>query len=78
MPTKKPRGPEWTQEQERAAQALHDRQRWLEHGHSSVKRCRLGKDRSRLWKAGSRDLVMELGCALHNFRVRWTPWQPMI
>jgi hypothetical protein len=25
-----------------------------------------------------RDLVMELCCALHNFRVRLTPWQPMI
>ena len=24
------------------------------------------------------DLVMELCCALHNFRVRLTPWQPMI
>jgi hypothetical protein len=22
--------------------------------------------------------VMELCCALHNFRVRLTPWQPMI
>jgi hypothetical protein len=36
------------------------------------------KDRLRLWKAGVRDLVMELCCALHNFRVRLSPWQPMI
>jgi hypothetical protein len=36
------------------------------------------KDRIRLWKEGVRDLVMELCCALHNFRVRLTPWQPMI
>jgi len=36
------------------------------------------KDRTRLWKAGVRDLVMELCCALHNFRVRLTPWQPMV
>jgi hypothetical protein len=36
------------------------------------------KDRIRLWKAGVRDLVMELCCALHNFRVRLTPWQPMV
>jgi len=28
--------------------------------------------------AGVRDLVMELCCALHNFRVRLTPWQPMV
>ena len=45
---------------------------------SSVKRCRIVKDRIRLWKQGVRDLVMELCCALHNFRVRLTPWQPMI
>jgi hypothetical protein len=25
-----------------------------------------------------RDLVIELCCAWHNFRVRLTPWQPMI
>ena len=45
---------------------------------SSVKRGRLVKDRIRLWKKGVRDLVMELCCALHNFRVRLTTWQPMI
>ncbi len=27
---------------------------------------------------GIRDLVMELCCALNNFRVRLTPWQPMV
>jgi|GEM_PF-5999111 len=25
-----------------------------------------------------RDVVMEICCALHNFRVRLTPWQPMV
>jgi hypothetical protein len=45
---------------------------------SSVKRCRIVKDRIRLWKDGVRALVMEICCALHNFRVRLTPWQPMI
>ena len=48
------------------------------HVNSSVKRCRIVKDRIRLWKQGVRDLVMELCCALHHFRVRLTPWQPMI
>jgi hypothetical protein len=36
------------------------------------------KDRLRLWKKGIRGRVMELGCALHRFRVRLNPWQPMI
>src|SRR5438270_10470852 len=78
MPTKKPRGQELTQEQTRANQALHHRRLRIEHVNSSVKRCRIVKDRIRLWKEGVRDLVMEICCALHNFRVRLTPWQPMV
>jgi hypothetical protein len=78
MPTKKPRGQELTVEQQRANQALHYRRLRIEHVNSSVKRCRSVNDRIGLWKDGVRDLVMELCCALHNFRVRLTPWQPMI
>ena len=78
MPTKKPRGQARTLEQQRANQALHYRRLRIAHVHSSVKRCRMVKDRIRLWKEGVRDLVMERCCALHNFRVRLTPWQPMI
>jgi DDE superfamily endonuclease len=77
MPTKKPRGQDLSLEEQLANQALH--QRWLriEQVNSSVKRCRIVKDRIRLWKDGVRDLVMEICCALHNFRARLTPWQPM-
>ena len=78
MPTKKPRGAELTLEHQRTNQALHQRRLRIEHVNSSVKRCRIVKDRIRLWKEGVRDLVMELCCALHNFRVRLTPWQPMV
>ncbi|SRR6266446_8592443 len=78
MPTKKPCGQELTREQHMANQALHHRRLRIEHVHSSVKRCRIVKDRIRLLKQGVRDLVMELCCALHNFRVRLTPWQPMV
>jgi len=78
MPTKKPRGQELTREEKLANQALHHRRRRIEPVNSSVKRCRMVQDRIRLWKEGVRDLVMELCCALHNFRVRLTPWQPMI
>ena len=76
-PTKKPRGGELALEQERAHQALHQRRRRLEQVNSRVKRCRLVKDRIRLWKEGVRDLGMELCGALHNFRVRLNPWQPI-
>jgi hypothetical protein len=78
MPTKKPRGQGLPREQQLANQALHHRRLRIEHVNSRVKRCRVVKDRIRLWKDGVRDLVMELCCALHNFRVRLTPWQPMV
>jgi hypothetical protein len=78
MPTKKPRGQELSLEEKLTNQALHARRLRIEHVNSSVKRCRIVKDRLRLWKQGVRDLVMELCCALHNFRVRLTPWQPMV
>jgi hypothetical protein len=51
----------------------------IEHVNSRVKRCRMLKEAIRVWKAGIRDMVMEIGCALHNFRVRLTPsWAPMV
>jgi len=78
MPTKKPRGQELTGDQQRTHQALHYRRLRLAHVNSSVKRCRSVKDRIRLWKKGIRDLVIAVCWALHNFRVRLTPWQPMI
>jgi hypothetical protein len=48
MPTKKPRGQQLTREQERANQALNQRRLRIEHVNSSVKRCRIVKDRIRL------------------------------
>ena len=78
MPTKKPHGQALPLEEQLANQALHYRRLRIEHVNSSVKRCRIVKDRLRLWKQGIRDLVMARCCALHNFRVRLTPWQPMI
>ena len=78
MPTKKPRGQELTPEQKAAHQVLACRRVRIEHVNSRVKRCRIVKDTLRLVKKGVRDLVMEICCALHNFRVRLTPWQAMI
>jgi len=76
--TVKPRGEALRREHQRANQALHQRRRRIEHVNRSVKRCRIVKDRLRLWKQGVRDLVMELCCALHNFRMRLNPWLPMV
>ena len=68
-PTKQPRGQALPLEEQRATQALHSRRLRIEPVHSSVKRCRVVKDRIRLWKQGIRDLVMALCGALHTFRV---------
>ena len=70
---RQPCGQEFTREH-RANQALHHRRLRIEHVNSWVKRCRIVKDRIHLWKEGIHDLVMELCCALHNFRVRLTLW----
>jgi len=78
MPIKKPRGQELTRKRQRTHLMLNQRRLRIEPVNSSVKRCRIVKDRLRLWKEGIRDLVMELCCALHNFRVRLNPWLPMI
>jgi hypothetical protein len=77
-PTKKPRGRALTRVQKAANRRIARRRVRIEHVNSSVKRCRIVHETNRLRKAGVRDLVMEVCCALHNFRVRLTPWQPMV
>lgn len=78
MPTKKPRGRALTRAQKAANRRIARRRVRIEHVNSSVKRGRIVHDTNRLRKAAVRDLVMEVCCALHNFRVRMTPWQPMV
>jgi hypothetical protein len=78
MPTRKPRGRALTRAQKAANRRIARRRVRIEHVNSSVKRCRIVHDTSWLRKAGVRDVVMEVCCALHYFRVRLTPWQPMI
>ena len=43
----------------------------VEHTIGKVKIYRILKDRIRLWKQGIKDLVMALGCALHNFKLHY-------
>jgi hypothetical protein len=78
MPTKKPRGGSLTDEQKTENQQIARRRVRIEHVNSSVKRCRIAKDTIRLFKEDSRDMVAEVCCALHNFRVRITPWKSMV
>jgi hypothetical protein len=47
-----------------ANQALHQRRLRSDHINSGGKRCRIVKDRSRLWKGGVHALVRDIYCAL--------------
>jgi DDE superfamily endonuclease len=78
MPTKKPRGRALTRTQKAANRRIACRRVRIEHVNSSIKRCRIVHDVLRLCKQGIRDLLMEVCCARHNFRVRLTPWQAMV
>jgi hypothetical protein len=78
MPTKKPRGQALTRAQKATNRRLARRLVRIEHVNSSVKRCRIVHDTCRPRKAGVRDLLMDVCCALHNYRVRLTPWQLMV
>ncbi len=77
-PFKKPRGGTLTDEQKASNQRLARRRVRIEHVNSSVKRCRIVKDTIRLFKDNVRDMVAEICCGLHNFRVRINPWKPMV
>jgi DDE superfamily endonuclease len=77
-PTRKPPGRNLTRAQKAANRRIARRRVRLEHVNSRIKRCRIVHDTSRLRKAGVRDRIMEVCCALHNFRVRLMPWQSMV
>ena len=78
MPTKNSRGRTLTRAQKAANRRVARRRVRIEHVNSRVKCCRMVHETNRLRKAGVRDVVMEVCCALHHFRVRLTPWQPMV
>jgi hypothetical protein len=68
MPMKKPRGEALSLEQQRANQALHQRRLRIEHVHSSVKRCRIVKDRLCLWKSRIRKVRGRIADYVYGLR----------
>jgi hypothetical protein len=78
MPTRKPRGRALTHAQQAANRRIARRRVRIAPVNSRVKRCRIVHDTCRLRQAGIRDVVMEVCCAWHNFRVRLIPWQPIV
>jgi hypothetical protein len=69
MPMKKPKGKELTKEQKQQNREISKVRVLVEHAICGAKRCRIVKDRLRCHKLGFDDLIMELACGLHNFRL---------
>ena len=69
QPTKKPRNQELPIEQKFINRVISSTRVMVENVICGVKRCRIVKDIFRNKKEGFDDLVMEIACGLHNFRV---------
>ena len=70
QPQKKPKEKELTPEQKEHNRLISSIRIVIEHIIAGVKRCRIVKDIFRNTKEKYDDLVMEIACGLHNFRVR--------
>jgi len=68
QPKKKPRGGELTSEEKEENKLISRVRVIVEHVIAGIKRCRIVKDVFRNTKADYDDDVIELACALHNFR----------
>jgi hypothetical protein len=70
QPHKKPKGKELTPEQKDENRLISRVRVVIEHIIAGVKRCRIVKDVFRNTKDLYDDVVMEIACGLHNFRVQ--------
>lgn len=68
QPKKKPRGGELTYEDKKENRSISSIRVIVEHVIAGIKRCHIVKDVFRNTKADYDDDVIELACALHNFR----------
>ena len=74
QPKKKPRGGTLTAEEKEDNRRINSIRVRIEHAISGIKRCRIVKDKLRLWREHFHDMVMETCCGLHNYRLRYRPW----
>jgi hypothetical protein len=74
QPKKKPRGGELCYADKVRNRLISGIRVRIEHAIGGVKRYRIVKDKLRNWKPGFRDLVFEICCGLHNFRLNFRPW----
>ena len=70
QPTKKPRGAPLSESQKKANRAISRARVLVEHSIAGIKRLRILKDRIRLHGYEVRDRLINIGCGLHNLRVK--------
>lgn len=70
-PVKKPKGAELTAAQKQANHNKASKRVKVEHSIGRIKIFRILKDRIRIWKNDAKDFVMEIGCALVNFKIAY-------
>jgi hypothetical protein len=75
QPKKKPRGQSLSDLDKSRNQWLASLRIRVEHAIGGVQRLRIVKDKNRNWKENFRDSIMEICCALHNFRLKFRPWR---
>jgi hypothetical protein len=68
-PEKKPKGRELTKRQKASNRAKASKRVTVEHSIGHVKIYRIVKDEIRIWKNEAKDTVMEICCALSNFKL---------
>ena len=78
QPEKKPEGGELTPEEKEKNRSVSEIRIRIGHAIIGVKRYRILKDRIRNRLKGFRDKVMETCCGLHNFRLEFRPWIPVM
>ena len=69
MPFKKPKGKELTDEQKKTNQKISSKRVYVEHAIGRVKVYRIVKDCLRCHKFAIDDLVMQIACALINYKL---------
>lgn len=74
QPKKKPKGRPLSDLDKSINQWLSSLRIRIEHAIGGVQRLRIVKEKIRNWKRDFRDSVMEICCALHNFRLKFRPW----
>lgn len=69
QPTKKPKGAELSPEQKQMNKTISSKRILIEHAIGGVKILRILKDELRIYKEKTRNLIMQIACAIHNLKM---------